>query len=117
MAYVPWRGDVVWIDLEPQKGPEQAGHRPAVVLSRSDYNRKTRLAVICPITSKSKGYPFEVPIPAGLAVTGVILADQIRCVAWRARNTRFICQIPVVTLEEVWQKIELLLEIPKEHYG
>ena len=114
MAYVPWRGDVVWIDLEPQKGPEQAGHRPAVVISRSDYNRKTRLAVICPITTQAKGYPFEVSIPAGLAVTGVILADQIRCVAWRERKTTFICQIPVATLKEVWQKIELLLEIPKE---
>ena len=114
MAYVPWRGDVVWIDLEPQKGPEQAGHRPAVVLSRSDYNRKTRLAVICPITTQAKGYPFEVSIPVGLAVTGIILADQIRCVAWRERKTTFICQIPVATLEEVWQKIELLLEIPKE---
>ena len=112
--YVPWRGDVVWIDLEPQRGPEQAGHRPAVVLSRSDYNRKTRLAVVCTITTKAKGYPFEVSIPAGLAVRGVILADQIRCVAWRERNTTFICQIPVATLEEVWQKIELLLEIPKE---
>lgn len=114
MAYVPWRGDIVWIDLEPQKGPEQAGHRPAIVLSRSDYNRRTRLAVICPITTQAKGYPFEVSIPAGLAVTGVILADQIRCVAWRERKTTFICQIPVATLEEVWQKIELLLEIPKE---
>ena len=103
----------MWIDLEPQKGPEQAGHRPAVVLSRSDYNRKTHLAVICPITTKAKGYPFEVSIPGGLAVTGVILADQIRCVAWRERNTTFICQIPVTTLEEVWQKIELLLEIPR----
>lgn len=114
MAYVPWRGDVAWIDLEPQKGPEQAGHRPAVVLSRSDQNRKTRLAVICPITTQAKGYPFEVSIPAGLAVTGVILADQIRCVAWKERKTTFICQIPVATLEEVWQKIELLLEIPKK---
>ena len=60
-AYIPRRGDVVWIKLDPQKGPEQRGHRPAVVLSRSDYNRKTRLAVICPITTKGKGYPFEVP--------------------------------------------------------
>ena len=59
-AYIPRRGDVVWINLDPQKGPEQRGHRPAVVLSRSDYNRKTRLAVICPITTKEKGYPFEV---------------------------------------------------------
>lgn len=114
MAYVPWRGDVVWIDLEPHKGPEQTGHRPSVVLSRSDYNRKTSLAVICPITTKAKGYPFEVSIPKGLAVTGVILADQIRCVAWRERNTTFISQIPVATLEKVWQKIEILLEIPKE---
>ena len=72
------------------------------------------MAVICPITIQAKGYPFEVSIPAGLAVTGVILADQIRCVAWRERKTTFICQIPVATLEEVWQTIELLLEIPKE---
>ena len=113
-VYIPRRGDVIWINLDPQKGPEQRGHRPAVVLSRSDYNGKTRLAVICPITTKRKGYPFEVSIPTDLAVTGVILADQIRCVAWRERNATFICQIPVATLAEVWQKIELLLEISKE---
>ena len=113
-TYIPRRGDVVWINLDPQKGPEQRGHRPAVVLSGRDYNRKTRLAVICPITTQAKGYPFEVSIPGRVAVTGVILADQIRCVAWQERNTIFICQIPVPTLEEVWQKIELLLEIPRE---
>ena len=114
-AYIPWRGDVVWINLDPQKGPEQAGHRPAVVLSRSDYNRKTRLAVICPITTRAKGYPFEVSIPEDVEVKGVILVDQIRCVAWQERRAAFICQIPVQTIKEVWQKIELLLEIPRGH--
>ena len=76
--YVPQRGDVVWITLTPQAGHEQAGHRPAVVLSPAAYNGKVGLAILCPITNQIKGYPFEVLIPAGLAVTGVILADQVK---------------------------------------
>lgn len=76
--YIPQRGDVVWIDLNPQAGHEQAGRRPAVVLSPMAYNSKTGLALFCPITNQEKNYPFEVPIPAGLPVSGVILADQVK---------------------------------------
>lgn len=76
--YIPQRGDVVWINFNPQAGHEQAGHRPAVVLSPGMYNDKTHLAILCPITNRVKGYPFEVAIPVGLEVKGVILADQIK---------------------------------------
>ena len=77
MAYLPKRGDVVWITLNPQAGYEQAGRRPAVILSPTAYNRKVGLAILCPITRQIKGYPFEVLIPEGLDVSGVILADQV----------------------------------------
>lgn len=78
MAYVPDRGDVVWLDFTPQAGHEQGGRRPAVVLSPVAYNKKVGLALLCPITSQVKGYPFEVLIPSGSPVTGVILADQVK---------------------------------------
>jgi mRNA interferase MazF len=83
-AYVPDRGDVVWISLDPRSGHEQAGRRPALVLSPVAYNRKVGLALFCPITGQVKGFPFEVPLPAGLAVTGVILSDQVKSLYWRA---------------------------------
>jgi mRNA interferase MazF len=78
--YVPDRGDAVWITLSPRAGHEQAGRRPALVLSPAQYNGRVGLAIVCPITSQSKGYPFEVPIPTGLAVTGVVLSDHVRLV-------------------------------------
>lgn len=74
--YIPARGDVVWLTFNPQAGHEQAGRRPALVLSPSSYNRKVGLAIFCPITSQVKGYPFEVAIPAGSKLGGVILADD-----------------------------------------
>jgi mRNA interferase MazF len=77
-AYIPGRGDVIWIAFNPQAGHEQARRRPALVLSPQRYNGRTGLAVLCPITNQRKGYPFEVEIPEGFAVTGVILADQIK---------------------------------------
>ena len=85
-ASVPERGDVVWLDFTPQRGHEQAGRRPALVLSPRAYNDKVGLAIVCPITGQKKGYPFEVDIPDGHGVTGVILADQVRSLDWRARN-------------------------------
>ncbi len=87
-TYVPKRGDAVWITLNPQAGHEQAGRRPAVVLSPEVYNDKVGLAILCPITNKIKGYPFEVLIPAGLPVTGAILADQAKSLDWSERNAR-----------------------------
>ena len=86
MSYVPRRGDIVWLSFDPQAGHEQAGRRPAFVLSPESYNRKTGLFLACPITSKVKGYPFEVALPDGLAVSGVILADQIKSLDWKVRK-------------------------------
>jgi mRNA interferase MazF len=87
---VPDRGDAIWITLDPQAGHEQAGRRPALVLSPASYNEKVGLALLCPITSQVKGYPFEVPIPAGLTVSGVILADQVKSLDWRVRRAERI---------------------------
>ena len=108
-SYVPERGDAVWISLNPQAGHEHAGRRPSLVLSPSTYNGKVGLALLCPITNKTKGYPFEVPIPSGLGVTGVILADQIKSLDWRARNAELICELPQETITKVLDLIELLL--------
>ena len=109
-TYVPARGDTVWISLDPQVGHEQAGRRPALVLSPSSYNGKIGLAVICPITNKAKGYPFEVELPPGLAVTGVVLTDQVKSLDWQERNADFICTIPDEFVDEVVGLIESLLE-------
>ena len=84
---VPRRGEVVWIDMSPQAGREQMGRRPALVLSPAAYNGASGLAVVCPIASRVKGYPFEVRIPDGLPVHGVVLADQIKSLDWRERST------------------------------
>ena len=108
-TYVPQCGDVVWITLNPQAGYEQAGRRPAVVLSPQSYNGKTGLAIFCPITSQIKGYPFEVVIPAGLSVSGAILSDQVKSLDWRARNAELICTLPTDTISEVLQKLSTLL--------
>jgi len=107
--YVPRCGDVVWIDLNPQAGHEQAGRRPAVVLSPQSYNSKVGLAILCPITSQVKGYPFEVLLPTGLPVDGAILSDQVKSLDWRARNAELICPLPVETISEVLQKLATLL--------
>lgn len=108
-TYIPRRGDVVWISLSSQAGREQAGRRPALVASPSSYNGKVGLAVLCPITNQIKGYPFEVLIPKGLAVTGVVLSDQVRSLDWRARNAEIICRLPRLTILEVLQKLGTLL--------
>jgi len=107
--YIPQRGDVVWINLNPQAGHEQAGRRSAVVLSPMAYNRKTGLALFCPITNQEKGYPFEVAIPVGLPVSGVILADQVKSLDWKIRDIERLCAIPSRTVAELLQKIILLL--------
>jgi mRNA interferase MazF len=90
--YVPQRGDVVWLDFHPQSGHEQTGRRPGIVISPREYNRKTGLAIFCPITSRSKGYPFEVAVAADSPVSGVVLTDQLRDLDWRARNVKFIAR-------------------------
>ncbi len=108
-TYIPERGDLVWITLNPQAGHEQAGRRPAVVLSPAAYNSKVGLAILCPITNQIKGYPFEVVIPDGLPVTGAILTDQVKSLDWRARNAELICALPTKTVTEVLQKLNTLL--------
>lgn len=108
-AYVPRRGDIVWLTFNPQAGHEQAGRRPAVVLSPLSYNAKVGLALLCPITSAVKGYPFEVNLPHGLPISGVILADQVKSLDWQARAVEFIGALPDVVTQEVLQKIGLLL--------
>ena len=110
--YVPARGEVVWISLHPQAGHEQAGRQPAVVLSPAAYNGRVGLALFCPITNQRKGYPFEVGIPAGLRVTGVVLADQVKNLDWRARQAELICALPAETVAEVLAKLATLLSGP-----
>lgn len=108
-TYVPRRGDAVWINFVPQAGHEQAGRRPAVVLSPEAYNGKVGLAVMCPITNQVKGYPFEVVIPVGLTVTGAILADQVKSLDWRVRDAQLICALPADTIMETLEKLGALL--------
>jgi mRNA interferase MazF len=112
--YVPERGDAVWITLDPQAGHERAGRRPALVLSPSVYNRKVGLALFCPITSQVKGYPFEVPLPAGLPIAGVVGADQVKSLDWRARKATYISAIPVQVVAEVVKRLQTLLPIEND---
>jgi mRNA interferase MazF len=109
--YVPRRGDIVWLSFEPQTGHEQEGRRPALVLSPSEYNSKVGLALFCPITSQSKGYPFEVPIPPGLKVTGVVLSDQAKSLDWRARHAEYASQLPSELLTAVLERLGTLISI------
>ena len=110
MAYVPERGDIVWISLNPQAGHEQAGRRPAVVVSPRSYNGKVGLALFCPITSQAKGYPFEVSLPSDVPVTGVVLTDQVKSLDWRARKAEFSVRLPSAASAEVVGKLATLLE-------
>ena len=105
----PKRGDVVWLEFTPQAGHEQAGRRPALVLSPIEYNRKVGLMLCCPITSQVKGYPFEVALPAGLPVHGVVLADQVRSLDWRARKATRISAIPASVVTDVIARLSSLL--------
>jgi len=107
--YIPDRGDVVWLTFTPQAGHEQAGRRPALVISPVLYNKKVGLAIFCPITSKVKGYPFEVKIPKGLKVGGVVLSDQVKSMDWRARKATFHCKVSDDIFSEVVQKIGALI--------
>ena len=106
---VPDAGDLVWLTFDPQAGHEQAGRRPALVLSPRSYNQKSGLALACPITNQVKGYPFEVPLPAGCGVSGAILADHLKSLDWSARRATKIGRIPPATLDEVLAKLAPLL--------
>jgi mRNA interferase MazF len=91
-------------------GREQAGRRPALVVSPAPYNARTGLALVCPITSQVKGYPFEVPLPLGLPVTGVVLADHLKSLDWRARRADFVATVPDAVVDEALARIALLIE-------
>lgn len=108
--YIPQRGDLIWIDMQPQAGHEQSGRRPAIVLSPENYNDKVGLALLCPITNQVKGYPFEVILPEGLKVTGVILSDQLKSLDWKIRKAAFIDTVPDHTIEETLKKASTLLQ-------
>jgi mRNA interferase MazF len=95
--------------MNSMPGHEQSGRRPALVLSPSAYNGKVGLAILCPITSRVKGYPFEVRVPEGLPVRGVVLADQARSLDWRARRAEFLCALPQETTVDVLQRLETLV--------
>lgn len=107
--YIPERGDIIWINMSPQAGHEQSGRRPAVVLSPSTYNARAGLALMCPITSRVKGYPFEVTLPPDLPAGGVVLSDQIRSLDWRQRQAEFIATLPMSVIEDVLARVRALI--------
>ena len=108
-AFVPDAGDFIWLRFDPQAGREQAGRRLALVLSPRVYNAKSGMALACPITSQSKGYPFEVTVPAGEGVTGVILADHVKSIDWKARRAERVGHCANEVIEEVRAKLAALL--------
>jgi len=107
--YIPAQGDIVWLQFNPQAGHEEAGRRPALVISPKEYNRKVRLALFCPVTSQVKGYPFEVLLPSGLAASGAVLSDQVKSLDWRVRKAKRLCTAPEGVVEEVLGKILALV--------
>ena len=107
---VPDRGDIAWISLNPQAGHEQAGRRPVLILSPKAYNEKVGLALCCPITRQRKDYPFEVALPAGGKVTGVILSDQVKCLDWRTWCAEIHGSVLPDVVAEVLGKLSVLLE-------
>lgn len=110
--YIPKQGDIVWINFTPQVGREQAGRRPAIVISLFKYNRRVGLVLLYPITTKIKGYAFEVAIPEGLAISGVVLADQVKSFDWQERNVEFICKAPPELTIEVISLLRTLMPLP-----
>jgi mRNA interferase MazF len=110
-ATAPDQGDVVWLNHDPQAGHEQAGHRPALVLSPKAYNAATGLMLCCPITSQVKGYPFEVPLLGVRSVTGMVLADQMRSMDWQARGAKRAGRADDAVLNDVLAKLKVLLVV------
>jgi mRNA interferase MazF len=108
-GYVPDAGDLVWLTFDPQAGREQSGRRPALVVSPASYNRKSELALVCPVTSRVKKYPFEVPLPPGLAVSGMVLADQLESLDWLERRAEFIVNPGRDLLDDVLGRLAPLL--------
>ena len=113
MAYVPERGDVVWIHLDPQAGREQAGHRPALVLSPQYFNRKLNVVFCCPITSRAKRFEFDIPLPEDLDVKGVILSHHLKSLDWRVRHARYMTRVPDYVVDDVLLTLDSILDIPQ----
>ncbi len=113
-AYVPDAGHIIKIDLDPRKGHEQAGWRPALILSPKIYNEKTRLAVVVSITNQAKGYPFEVPLPGNIKTTGVVLADAVKSVDWHARQAKYADTAPPAVMRAVRERLMALLGFADE---
>ena len=110
-VYIPARGDLVWITLDPQAGHEQRGRRPALVVSPSEYNARVGLALFCPITSQVKGYPFEVRLPAGLPAIGAVGADQVKSLDWKARQVARLGVVPDEVVTQVVMRLQTLLDL------
>ena len=108
-TYCPDEGDVIWIDLDPQAGHEQAGRRPALVITPQAYNAATGLCIACPVTNQAKGYPFEVTFPEGSGATGVVLSDHLKSLDWATRRATLLVQAPQPVLAEVRAKMKALL--------
>lgn len=108
--YIPDKGDLVWLDFNPQIGREQMGRRPALILSHKIYNKKTNLALVCPITSQIKKYAFEVELINSKNIQGVVLSDQVKSLDWKLRNAEFIEKVKKETLSEVLNNLKLLFE-------
>ena len=111
--YVPERGDIVWLQFTPQAGHEQAGDRPALIISPRSYNLRVGLALFCPVSSQVKGYPFEVALPPGLKATGAILSDQVKSLDWRVRKAKRVCTVPGEIMDETIARILALVD-PRE---
>lgn len=112
-AWVPQRGDLVWVSLNPQAGHEQAGRRPMIVLSPKAYNGTVGLMLACPVTRRAKGYPFEVALPEDSSVQGVILSDHVRSLDWKTRKAELICALPEETVSETGEKLGTLLPMAR----
>jgi len=110
--YVPGTGDLIWLNFSPHVGREHSGRRPALVLSPRVYNERASLAIVCPITSQTKGYPFEVQMPTAGRIKGAVLADQLKSVDWRQRRAQRAGRLPMATLEQVRETIAALLQLP-----
>ncbi len=108
--YVPERGDIVWLAFNPQAGHEQAGTRPALVISPASYNRRVGLALFCPLTTQVKGYPFEVLLPPGLKAEGAVLADQVKGLDWRVRKAKLLCRAPQEVIDETLGRVLALID-------
>lgn len=108
-TYVPEGGDLIWLDFTPQAGREQVGRGPAVVLSPRTYNRRSKLAIVCTVTTQVKGYPFEISLPKTSPITGVVLADHLRNLDWQARRAEKAGRVPRQVMAEIRERIAALL--------